>query len=565
MASLISALGKSGLENMSIPRIRPTISIKVGGLALLLLIGLFIVGGFSFLQIRSVGAEINVVVKSDLAIKDRIASIERQTGLRRTAANEMANLALQGRMDALRDEFEETNAQSQQVIGDIDAVFDLIATGTAPDNLRPIARYTELFGLMRELEAQNQKIAADTITLAEALLAGENFEAAQTLSRLLSDGDEFTDESLIEIGVSVDQLTQESAASAQDRQRLAATGIVIVAVSALVIGGAMSVFLVRRLTRSVHIVSERAREIEHTIGTDEFVHREIPSVSSDEVGDLAIAFNEMSSNLARNIEVRRQYETDLASARDDAMQANKAKSNFLANMSHELRTPLNAIIGYSEMLEEEAEDLEQEALIPDLKRINVAGRHLLTLINSVLDLSKIEAGQMDVYVEQFDIGEQIEEIVTVIQPLIEKNSNRLEAKIEPNMGLMRADSTKVRQVFLNLLSNAAKFTENGAIRLEASSYSQNGEEFIKATVTDSGIGMTPYQVARIFQEFTQADSSISRRFQGTGLGLTISKHIANLMGGDISVESVEGKGSVFTVVIPRDIEKYVPEEMLSVI
>lgn len=563
MAAASSGLPRNRPDPMSIPRIRPTISIKVGGLAAFLLIGLVVVGGYSFLQIRSVGQEINVVVTSDLAISSKVASIERLTGTRSEHADEMAALLTQNRTNLVEARFEDSKTISSQLATGIDDVIELISVPSAENSRIALPRYVELLDLLVALDDQDQGIAADTVIYAEALLNEENVTAAQKLSQLITQSN-VLDEQLIGINNVVAQLTQESAASAQDRQRDAATATVIVAVSAILIGGALSVFLVRRLTNSVHTVALRAREIEQTVGTDDFVHREIPSVSSDEVGDLAIAFNEMSSNLAKNIEVRRQYEGELAAARDDAMQANQAKSSFLANMSHELRTPLNAIIGYSEMLEEEVADLEQDSLVPDLKRINVAGRHLLELINSVLDLSKIEAGQMDFYIEEFDLGAQIAESLTVVRPLMDRNTNRLESRVDPRVGQIRADATKVRQIFFNLLSNAAKFTENGVIRLEADTVMDGDEECIRARVIDTGIGMTPEQASKVFQEFTQADSSISRRFQGTGLGLTISKEYSSLMGGDITVESVEGEGSVFTVVLPRDTEKHVPKEMLSV-
>ena len=221
------------------------------------------------------------------------------------------------------------------------------------------------------------------------------------------------------------------------------------------------------------------------------------------------------------------------------------------------------IEGYSEMLEEEAQELEQDSLLPDLKRINQAGQHLLTLITGVLDLSKVEAGLMDVFVEDFDLNKEVGEVLGVVHPLMKKNSNRLESQIAPGLGVMRADTTKVRQILINLLSNAAKFTSDGVVQLVTDSYRDVGEEWIRFKIVDSGIGMTTEQVKRVFIEFTQADSSISREYEGTGLGLTISKQFCLLMGGDITVESAPEKGSVFTVCLPRDTEKYVPAEMLS--
>ena len=233
--------------------------------------------------------------------------------------------------------------------------------------------------------------------------------------------------------------------------------------------------------------------------------------------------------------------------------ANRHKSEFLASMSHELRTPLNAIIGYSEMLQEEATDLEQATLIPDLKKINAAGKHLLELINAVLDLSKIEAGRMDLYLETFGVPRLVDDIADIVRPLADKNGNRLEVQCAPEVGDMRADLTKVRQSLFNLLSNACKFTEKGtvslAVRREAG---ETGDELVFA-VTDTGIGMTDEQLGRLFQEFAQAEASTTRRFGGTGLGLALTRRLCRLMGGDVAVASEHGRGSTFTIRLPAEV------------
>ena len=278
-------------------------------------------------------------------------------------------------------------------------------------------------------------------------------------------------------------------------------------------------------------------------------------------------------------EERERAKAELQQAAYAAETANRAKSQFLANMSHELRTPLNAIIGYSEMLQEEAEDLEPEDFIPDLQKIHKAGKHLLGLINDILDLSKIEAGRMEVYLESFDIAGITEDVVTTIHPLVEKNGNILNVQCANDIGSMQADLTKVRQSLFNLLSNACKFTKQGTITLtvsregaredmgtlsELSKSSLNTQDWITFRVTDSGIGMTTEQMSKLFEAFTQADASTTRQYGGTGLGLAITKKLCQMMGGDVIVESEVGKGSTFTIQLPAKVSdpKTQPTQLL---
>jgi PAS domain S-box-containing protein len=244
--------------------------------------------------------------------------------------------------------------------------------------------------------------------------------------------------------------------------------------------------------------------------------------------------------------------------------ANVAKSQFLANMSHELRTPLNAVIGYSEMLREEAEEMGVgETMAPDLERIRGAGKHLLSLINDVLDLSKIEAGKMEVYVEDVDLPEILAEVVGTVAPLAEERGNRIETHFDPQLGTIRTYVTKLRQSLLNLLSNASKFTENGEVRLSARRTVRDGRNWLEFEVKDSGIGMNEEQLAKLFQAFTQADASTTRKYGGTGLGLAITRRFARILGGDVTVESVEGKGSTFRLTIPAETAASTPGEAIT--
>lgn len=241
---------------------------------------------------------------------------------------------------------------------------------------------------------------------------------------------------------------------------------------------------------------------------------------------------------------------ELEKAVTGAKEANQAKSAFLAKMSHELRTPMNAIIGYSEMLLEDTRDGGDERAAPDLHKILSAARHLLGLINDVLDLSKIEAGKMQLYLETFDLQQLVQEVTTTITPLVEKRKNQLIVSCAPAIGSMLGDATKIRQTLLNLLSNSSKFTENGRIELKIDREMSDGQVWIVMSVIDTGIGMSPEQTNRLFQAFSQADASTSSKYGGTGLGLVICKQFAQMMGGDITVKSAPGAGSTFTLRVP---------------
>jgi PAS domain S-box-containing protein len=256
-----------------------------------------------------------------------------------------------------------------------------------------------------------------------------------------------------------------------------------------------------------------------------------------------------------DITVQKEAEEALNKAKEMAESANLAKSQFIANMSHELRTPLNAIIGYSEMLKEDAIDLGEEECVPDLEKIHGAGRHLLALINDVLDISKIEAGKMEVFCEQFEVDSLLNDILGTVQPLVEQKGNLLELERPAHLGAMYSDLTKIRQMLFNLLSNAAKFTEKGTITLAVSREQQEDSDWLIFQVRDTGIGMTPEQKDKLFQAFTQADASTTRKYGGTGLGLAISKRFAEMLNGTVEVRSEFGVGTVFTLRLPAHAHK----------
>jgi signal transduction histidine kinase/DNA-binding response OmpR family regulator len=310
------------------------------------------------------------------------------------------------------------------------------------------------------------------------------------------------------------------------------------------------------LVSDIERMEQMGGEIETSIAQGDQEERRQAEEESNQL--IAVAFERMSDQVTALIEART---SEMESARDEAREANLAKSKFLANMSHELRTPLNAIIGYGELLLEEAEDEGMDSMSVDLKRITDSGAHLLNLINDILDLSKIEAGRLELFVSEFSVETVLEVLQSVAKPLGEKNRNQVNFVVPKDLGVMRSDETRMRQSLLNLISNACKFTEEGEVTLTATSSESEGLEWVEFAVSDTGIGMTQEQMDKIFDDFTQAEAETTAKFGGTGLGLSITKQLVEMMGGELSVGSEEGVGSTFSIKVPREVRQ--PEETVS--
>ncbi|MEM7793775.1 MAG: ATP-binding protein [Cyanobacteria bacterium P01_C01_bin.118] len=325
--------------------------------------------------------------------------------------------------------------------------------------------------------------------------------------------------------------------------------------------------LSRRITQPIAAITEAAIQLENGK-----LEQSIPVVSQDEIGLLSQAFNRMAQQLKESfaalemsnqeLEARVKARTaELEEAKDAAESATRTKSTFLANMSHELRTPLNSIIGYSEILQEEAEMAGDEISIPDLRKIQGSSKHLLNLINSILDLSKIEAGRMELCLEPVNLADIVQDVLDTIYPIAEPKFNTIEVDTTNSAETIESDPDKLRQCLLNLMSNANKFTKNGQLSLTLKTITDADDTYLEITVADTGIGMEQHQLKTIFEAFTQADTTSTRRYGGTGLGLTITREFVRMLGGTISAQSEVGKGSTFNILIPQVIP--VPQRELA--
>lgn len=442
---------------------------------------------------------------------------------------------------------DELNQLNQLLVSDPLLVKSLINIRKQFDAViqRLVGTQEHIFSLRKNLNADKQGLR-DTIALVD-----------QNVHGLINQFNK-----LGEVGAQIrwDLIEQANHLTAVDRAIIISV-IIVVNFIMLIIG----VLLLRTTSKSLNTLTVAMQK---TTSTEGGLAQRLELSRYEDLNDVIIAFNAMVTELqfthdhlhelvdARTEELSAVNKSlagmvdELKKSKEEAESANKIKSEFLANMSHELRTPLNAIIGYGEMLIEEAVDSQLSDYEKDLRKIVGSARHLLSLINDVLDLSKVEAGKVDIFLEDVKLPDMLNDLKAIISPMMEKNGNIFKFDLDPRLGVMHTDLVRLRQCLLNLLSNASKFTKNGTVTLEVKLLNQSGKDWVQFFVRDTGIGMTPEQLNKLFKAFSQADASTTRKYGGTGLGLYLTKQFSEMLGGGISVDSEYNKGTLFTILLP---------------